>query len=128
MECEWEWEWAWECSELFDEVEEERLCLWRGVCSCSSSFVDAAVRRPLVEERLAMEFSNVVGPERVGTSGVVSFTSSRTARRSCGSCVVCVLPKPAGLKLLFDFAEWSLGGRVCRAFLKHSVPQVSEYP
>lgn len=119
------WEACESCEEVADEGDEERLCLWREVRSV------VGMRCPFVEAREATELVMVAGPEAVGWSGVVSATSCRRGCRSGGPWVVCDLFAADGLvdpRCPVDFVVCSLGGRVTRAVLKHSVPHVSEYP
>ena len=96
------------CDEV---VEDERLCFWRGWISCAR----LDIVRPLADGKLATELSIVAGPDRVGTRGVVSSTSSRIARRSCGPCDVWLLLIPDGravVKLLNDFLDCKRAGRI----------------
>jgi hypothetical protein len=88
-------------------------------------------RCPFVGGREAKELSIVAGPEAVGCRGAVSSTSCSKGWRSCRPCVVWALLEPEGredARCPVDFVVCSLWGREVLTFLKHSVPQVSEYP
>lgn len=117
----WVWLWDW-AVDAEGEGEEERECLWREEWS---------VRCPFVDAWEVIELSIVAGPDCVGCRGAVSSTSWRRGWRSLGP-VVCARLAPEGReedRWLVDFVVWSFVGRDgVRTFLKHSVPQVSEYP
>lgn len=107
------------------------MCEEREVVLCFCASMGGLA--PFLEGKDATEFSIVGGPERVGTRGVVSSTSSRVRGwQSCMCrpwvvwCLLLAAEGRDGFKCWLDFEECRRSGRACWIFLKHSVPQVSE--